>query len=177
MQIIERQARFVQLKNEYFFESIIFSYQWWFLLIIAVGLWIVWAIVVDKKRLNAILLVGFMASMIALILDELGLFLALWVYAHHLAPFTHKLLTVDIAIIPVSYMLLYQHARKWKPYLIKLGLLSLFAVFVAEPIFGVLDIYILLGWKHWYSTPFYFLIGVFVKWMADKIAGDKGFSI
>lgn len=118
------------------------------------------------------MLVGLMASTIALILDEIGLFLTLWAYAYQLAPFTNKLLTVDIAIIPVSYMLLYQYVRKWRPYLITLAVLSLFAVFVAEPIFGVLDIYILLGWEHWYSTPFYFLIGVFVKWMADKVAGD-----
>ncbi|MBY7145022.1 hypothetical protein KFZ56_18555 [Virgibacillus sp. NKC19-3] len=172
MQIIESQQQFVQIQNHYFFEYVLFSYQWWLLLLITVGLWVFWAIVVDKKRWNAILLVGLMASIIALLLDELGLNLTLWTYAHQLAPFTNKLLTVDIAIIPVSYMLLYQYARKWRPYLITLAALSLFAVIIAEPVFELLDIYILLGWEHWYSTPFYFLIGIFVKWFGDKVAGD-----
>ncbi|MED3981979.1 hypothetical protein [Priestia megaterium] len=51
-QIDERmqiQKQFANLQKEYFFENILFSYQWWILVATTVILWIIWLLVVDKK--------------------------------------------------------------------------------------------------------------------------------
>ncbi|WP_404451776.1 hypothetical protein LG329_15745 [Virgibacillus necropolis] len=168
-EIIEANEKYGQLKRVNFFENVIFSYQWWILLFITFVVWIIWGLLVDKSRMKNIFLVGMTTSLLAVILDGIGLTLNLWAYPYQLLYFTGQLFTVDLAIIPVFYMLLYQYSRTWKSYFVKLILLSIFATFVAEPIFVKLDIYRLLQWEHWYSTPFYILIGVFVKWLVDKI--------
>ncbi|MFD0953707.1 CBO0543 family protein [Virgibacillus natechei] len=171
--MIETQQTYGQLHIQHFFETIIFTYQWWLLLVVSIGLWVIWALLVDKRRLNAILLVGLLVSLMALAFDEIGILLALWAYDYYLVPFTSKLYPVDLAIVPVFFMLLYQYVRAWKPYLLVLTLLTLFAVIVAEPLFVALDIYILLVWEHWYSAPIYILMGIFVKWLVDKVVGEK----
>jgi len=168
-QLIETRNLFTELLRQNYFENVLFSYQWWFLLIITVGLWAAWIFLMDKQNLHAILLVGLLTALFALVADEFGLLTFLWSYSYHLFPFTMKLLSVDLAIVPVSFMLLYQYARQWKTYIIVLILLTLFAVIAAEPLFEMLDIYTLHKWEHWYSTPIYFLMGIFVKWFADKI--------
>ncbi|WP_152640146.1 CBO0543 family protein [Virgibacillus necropolis] len=168
-EIIDTHEKYSQLKKQHFFENTLFSFQWWILVTITVVLWMIWAVMVDKKRLNIILLVGLITSLLALIMDDIGISLNLWTYPSQLTYFVSRLYPVDVAIIPVFYMLLYQYFRAWKSYLVVLTLLSLFAIFVSEPIFSELDIYTLLRWKYWYSFPIYILMGIFVKGLVDKI--------
>jgi hypothetical protein len=109
-QIDERmqiQKQFADLQKEYFFENILFSYQWWILMATTIILWIVWLLVVDKKRLKVILIVGLITSMMAVVMDDIGLSVTAWFYPYQLVYFTTRLNAVDLAVIPVSYMLLY----------------------------------------------------------------------
>lgn len=172
-EMIKTQEKFAELKKLYFFEHVIFSYQWWFLIFVTVFVWIVWAILVDKKNLNRILLVGLFTSLTAVVLDDIGLSLVFWFYPYQIAFFTNQLYPVDIAIIPVFYMLLYQYRTTWVSYLLTLVLLLLFAVIVAEPLFAKMDIYMLIRWEHLYSIPFYMLIGIFVKWLVDRLVKNN----
>lgn len=172
-EVIKAHDYYGQLKEEYFLENVLFSYQWWFLLLLTIGLWVCWLVIVDKKRLTPILFVGLISSLIATISDDIGVASGLWNYPHKLAYFAGQLYTVDFAIIPVCYMLLYQFFHIWKYYLIALLVLSVFATFAVEPLFVWMDIYVLLNWKHYYSTPFYFLIGILVKYFAEKIAFEN----
>jgi len=167
--IIELYKKVSALQIEAYWETIIFSYQWWILVLGSIILWGVWIRLVDRRHLHIIILVGFMTSMLAILLDDFGLSLVLWIYPYMLTPLTGRLNVVDLAIIPVVYMLLYQYAKRWKTYLINLFLLCLFAGFVAEPVFEKLNLYITLKWEHWYSIPIYFMIGIFVKVSADKL--------
>lgn len=167
--IIDARKGLFELQKEYFIEHVLFAPQWWFLVLITVVLWITWIILVDKRRISTILLVGFITSLLAVIMDDIGLSLTLWGYPYPLSPFVSRLNPVDVAVIPVSYMLLYQYAKKWRAYFILLVLLALFAIFVSEPIFSMLNMYILLGWEYWYSGPIYIMMGIFVKWLVDKI--------
>ncbi|WP_430787607.1 CBO0543 family protein [Virgibacillus flavescens] len=167
--IIKAREAHAQLKKDYFFEFVLFSYQWWFLLVLTIGLWIGWLVILDKKRLTPILYVGLISSLIATISDDIGVTSGLWTYPYKLTYFSNQLYPVDFAIIPVGYMLLYQFFHIWKHYLIALLVLSVFATFVVESVFVRMDIYLLLKWKHWYSSPFYFLIGALVKYSVDKL--------
>src|SRR5699024_422388 len=112
--IIETLEKLNVLQTERYWENVIFSYQWWILLIIFVSLWIIWFILFDWTRINFILLVGFLSSFLATLMDEVGISLSLWVYPYSLTPFTDRMNVVDLAIIPVFYMLLYQYARRWR---------------------------------------------------------------
>lgn len=160
---------FLHLRKLYFFEHVIFSFQWWLLICIIIVLWVTWIFLVDKNRLPIILLVGFTTSFFAIIMDDIGLALSLWAYPYQIIYFLNPLNSIDMAIIPVCYMLLYQYFRTWKHFMMVLVLLSLFAVFIAEPLFVKLDMYVLLKWQYWYSGPIYILIGIFVKGLFDEI--------
>jgi len=171
-EVMELQENYGQILRKYFFEHVLFSIQWWFLLSVTIGLWIIWAFLVDKQRLKIILLIGLFTSIIALVADELGLSYVLWSYPYYLLPYTSTQYPIDAAVIPVFYMLLYQYFSKWKPYLATLTIITLFSIFLAEPLFIKLGIYIPLNeWKHWYSAPGYMLIGIFAKIFGDKING------
>lgn len=168
-EMIELHSNYTQLHKNKFYENILFSFQWWFLVLITVGIWIMWVYLVDKRRLNIIVLTGLFTSITALVLDDIGISMTLWIYPYYVVPFSSVQYPIDLAIIPVFYMLLYQYFRKWKSYLAMLTLVTLFAAYVVEPLFVKSGIYIPLNWKHWYSATGYMLMGIIVKGIVDKI--------
>lgn len=168
-EIIEIRKKLYDLGKEYFFEHVLYSAQWWVLIFIAISLWTIWTVLVDKKRLGSIMLVGLIASLLALVMDDIGIQMTLWVYPRPFSPITSRLNVVDLAIIPVSFMLVYQYARKWRSYIIAVTIMMLFAIFVAEPLFGKWYMYIKVKWEYWYSGPIYFAMAMFTKWITDKI--------
>src|SRR5699024_11233653 len=143
------------------FGYVLFSLQLLFLLVTFHGLWGLWGMKVDKKRILPNLLVGLLTSVIAIILNDNGPDLKAWGYSYWLTPFTSRMDPVNIAIIPVSYMLVYQYMKTWKTYVIMLVLASLFGVLIAEPIFVTLKLYLILQWTYWYSMLFYIAIGFY----------------
>ncbi|MEN1967146.1 CBO0543 family protein [Lentibacillus sp. N15] len=174
--LLEIEEHNVELTKQYFFEDVLFSYQWWLLLGIMIALWSVWFILVDKQRMLSILLAGCISSLITFVLDDTGRSLHLWFYPHQLTYFSWQFYPVDLAVIPVCYMILYQYIGRWKWFLTTLILLSLFAAFLVEPLFVLLDLYVLIHWEHIYSFPFYILIGVIVKWLTDRVTKGSNTS-
>src|SRR5699024_12118590 len=92
---------YMEIRDDIFFEHVLFSYQWWILLFIIVGLWILWGVIVDKNRIVSILLVGLLSSIIAIVLDDIVLNRMLSDYPYWIAPFTSRLyhLTTAISLI------------------------------------------------------------------------------
>lgn len=168
-EVIDVQEKYAQLLKARFFDHILFSYQWWILVLTTVGLWVIWMMLVDKKRLKALLIVGFGTSMLAVVMDDVGLTVAAWSYPYQLIYSTSRLNPVDLSIIPVAYMLLYQYIKTWKVYLPVLAAFCLFGAFIAEPLFVHLDMYVMLRWKYWYSALIYLAMGIFIKWSVDKL--------
>ncbi|MDR4938261.1 CBO0543 family protein [Rossellomorea marisflavi] len=169
IKLIEVQKDFAQYQKKFFFQETLFSYQWWIILATTIILWVVWVLVVDKKRLKSIMIVGLITSLMATVMDDIGLSLAAWHYPYQLVYFTTRFNPVDLAVIPVTYMLLYQYFVSWRSFFIAILSFCLFAAFIAEPIFVLLDMYIMMRWEYWYSAPIYFAMGILVKWLMDKL--------
>lgn len=167
--IIDAREKLMKDQEVYFLQEILFSWRWWLLIIIAIILWLIWIWLVDKTRVFTILFVGLSTSMIATHLDDIGLSLMLWAYPYGSTPYLDRLSLVDLSVLPVAYMLLYQYVKTWGKYMFVLVVLTLFAVFVAEPVFEKMQLYMMMNWKHVYSTPFYIAIGVFMKWLTDAL--------
>lgn len=172
--IIELDKEYSQIQKAYFFEYNIFSFQWWLLVGITILLWVVWLCLVNKRRLQPILIVGMFTSILAIIFDDIGLSEVAWNYPYRMMPFTSRMNPVDLCVIPVSYMLLYQFLVSWRSYIIGILGFSLFAAFIAEPIFVKLNMYVTLTWEYWYSAPIYFAIGLFTKWFVDWTGKNSG---
>ncbi|HEX7064700.1 MAG TPA: CBO0543 family protein [Bacillales bacterium] len=168
-QILDLQAKMTELRKAYFFQEVLYSYQWWILVVQTIIFWVVWGILVDQKRLKNILLVGLLSAGIAIMLDDTGLTLDLWNYPYRLFHFSTRLSAVDMVAIPVAFMLIYQYCRNWRTYLIITILFALYAAFILEPLYIKLNIYTIIHWKHIYSAPIYAAIGVVAKGAADIV--------
>lgn len=146
-----------------------FSWRWWLNLILTLVPWFVWWQFVDKKRIFELLTFGFFIAIISGLLDAAGVNFVVWEYKVRLLPMVPPLFPMDITILPVSYMLIYQYCKRWKTYMLGLALMSAAFAFIFEPLLVMMKIYMLIKWKYWYSFPIYILLGIFSKWFVGRL--------
>jgi hypothetical protein len=166
---INTQQKMTDLRIDYFFQEVLFSFQWWFLIAMTIVSWVTWWKLVDRERLKTILLCGLLIMVLTIVFDDIGLTMSLWTYPYQVILFMSRMNAVDMAILPVAYMLIFQFYPRWKSYTIAIFLFALFAAFIAEPLFAALGMYIKLKWQYAYSVPIYVAMGVFVKWLINKV--------
>ncbi|WP_257348859.1 CBO0543 family protein [Pseudalkalibacillus decolorationis] len=169
--VTDIQGKLLDLKVDHWSEHGLFSANWWLLLVLLTLPWILWWFLVDRSRLFKILTLGLMVSIIANLLDTLGISWGLWVYKMDIVPGFPQLIPIDHSVLPVGYMLVYQFFPKWKHFLIVSVIASLFGAFIVEQTFVHIGIYKMIVWKHIYSVPFYILIAIGVKVFVDHVLG------
>ncbi|MBM7600225.1 hypothetical protein JOC34_002616 [Virgibacillus halotolerans] len=167
--ITEIQRHLLEANYHYWIEHVLFSFNWWFLLVLSIVPWIIWWQVVDKTRLLEISLMGTLAIILAITFDTAGYSLVLWSYGYKLVQMTPSLSSIDLALLPVAYMLIYQLFPKWKSYFIAHVIFSVGGSFVMEPLFVWMGIYTLHGWQYIYSFPIYIVMGIGFKWLILKM--------
>ena len=167
--ITEIQRHLLEVNYHYWIDHVLFSFNWWFLLVLAIVSWIIWWLIVDKTRLLEISLMGAFAIILAITFDTAGHSLVLWSYGSKLIQMTPSLSTIDLALLPVAYMLIYQLFTKWKSYFIAHVIFSAGGSFVMEPLFVWMGIYTLHGWQYIYSFPIYIAMGIGFKWLIMKM--------
>lgn len=167
------EMHYAALRNlwlEHWLNNVIFTPQWWILVLTFVIPYIIWWKLVDKSRLRDIVLIGLQAALISYLLDQIGTALALWIYPYSLTPLEREVFDpADFSAIPVSYMLIFQYFSKWKKYFLALVVFALIASYGAGSFYQWLGIYKLENWKHIYSTILYIMLGLFMKWVLSKI--------
>jgi hypothetical protein len=157
------------MRIENFIHEDFLSPQWWFLLSLLIIPWIIWWIMVDKSRIKQIWLYGALMSILIIYLDDIGSELNLWNYPIKLINIVPRLNPIDISVLPVMQMLIYQFFPKWKTFIIANIIISLFNSYIAEPFFVKLNIYELTNWKHSYSVPIYILKAIVIKYLLEKV--------
>lgn len=165
--VLQLQEQMAELRKLHYFHEVIGTYQWWILIASAIVLWTLWVVLLDRSRLRNILIVGVLTLGFTMVLDDIGLTLGLWNYPYKVVYIVTRFNSVDMVVLPIAYMLIYQYCRGWGKYVICCALFCAFAAFVAEPIFVHLDMYAKIHWKFIYSFPIYWMIGLVVKGMAD----------
>lgn len=135
----------------------LFTPRWFLLAGLMVGMYAVWWLLVDKKRLRTLLLYGSLMAVSRVILDVVvALNLGRWVYSVTLLPIAPDIFVHDLTVTPLTYMLVYQYSPGWKQFwianligsgLIFYGLLPLFSfleIFRAFPGWGYLHSFVAL---------------------------------
>lgn len=168
-ELIELMRILSAKRNEYWLQDVFLTYQWWFLVSITIVPWVIWWKLVDKKRVIEILLYGTLISVYSILLDDIGSHFLLWIYQFQLVPISPRLNPIDLSIMPVTYMLVYQFLKKWKSFLIAQTVLAFGAAFIAEPLFSKMKIYHILNWKLIYSFIIYLLLGIGNKTVVGKL--------
>ncbi|MDY0394183.1 CBO0543 family protein [Virgibacillus halophilus] len=150
-------------------DDVLFSFNWWFLVVISILPWFIWWKLTDKTRLLEIIVVGFAVFGIATLLDVIGIVFSLWTYGYKIIQMFPPLTPVDMTALPIIYMLIYQWFSKWKTFLIAHVIMAAISTFIFEPLFAWMDIYVLHGWKYIYSFPIYIAMAAGVKWFVQKV--------
>jgi len=155
--------------REFWFNNVVFSYQWWLLVAVAIIPYIVWWKIVDRRRLFEITTYGLLVALLSGLLDAIGVETDAWDYKYDLIPLLDVFIAYDIAVLPVSYMVIYQYFTKWQPFIIAHIILAFVFAFGAEPLLMWLDIYQMIQWKHIYSVPGYFFLAIFLRWVMGRL--------
>jgi len=153
-------------REHYFVDDVLFTTQWWLLIVAFALAYALFVFSVDRRRLLPIAVVGLLVYGIAVTADQIGADFLLWDYPKMLMPWGPRLLVANL-IIPVGFMLTYQWFRGWRSYLIAVALLSALYAFAFEPLAQWTGVYAPLAWKPAYSWPIYIAIGAIAKQAAD----------
>ncbi len=124
----------------------------------------------DRKRILEILFYGCLISVYSVLLDDIGSFFVLWIYEAQLVPITARLNPIDLTIMPVTYMIVYQFLKKWRHFLVVQAILALGASFLSEPLFTWMHIYKTINWEFYYSFPIYLALGIMNKWLVERLS-------
>ncbi|MCI3919567.1 hypothetical protein MO973_04890 [Paenibacillus sp. TRM 82003] len=155
----------------YWHQHVVYTPQWWTIVALMILPWAIWWKLADRSRMLSLLCVGVQIALFAFTLDNVGASLGLWTYPYTLTPLPREVWDpADFAILPVSYMLMYQWWPQWRAYLVASVVFSLFAAFGGGNLFEWADIYRPLHWSHLYSVPGYFLLGLIAKTITEAAA-------
>lgn len=148
-------------------DGMLFTWQWWLLLALAVLPWVAWCFRRKKDSTNRLLYVGFFSILVAKLLDTIGANFELWNYPLKLIPLMPPFFPWDTTMMPVAVMAFIQYKPSIKP-AIKAVVFAAIAAFVIEPLAEWLGLYRPILWKHFYSFPFYFVIYMAADWLSRR---------
>lgn len=168
--IHDLQMKLRDLRLDYWMEYDLFKPHWWLLLAASIIPWFLWGKIVDKKRLNEIIIYGLIWIIVAIVLDEIGATLGFWEYPRSFLSLVPPLLPADLTVIPIAFMLIFQFYPKGKSYLIGVLIVAFTFSFIIENIFMMFDLFRdAPGYEHVYSFPVFVLLAYFIKWIVDVI--------
>lgn len=161
-ELMKAERNYHELLKSYWHDNNFLTYRWWFLVILSIVPAIIWWIVVNKKNLIENTAFGLFYGVAAIFLDSIGSNSMVWTYPVRLTPYINpQLYPYDVGVVIIPFMLVYQrYGFSLKKFFVATGLLSLFLAFLAEPTMEWLDIYMELTWKHIYSFPIYWGLGL-----------------
>ncbi|RSD25425.1 CBO0543 family protein [Mesobacillus subterraneus] len=161
-ELLEAERNYHKVLRSYWYEHNFLTGKWWFLVILSIVPAIMWWIIVDKKKLVENTAFGLFYGVMAIFLDSIGSNAMVWTYPVRLTPYLNpQLYPYDVGVVIIPFMLVYQrYSFSLRKFFIATGLLSLFLAFVAEPSMVYLKIYKEITWKHIYSFPIYWGLGL-----------------
>lgn len=168
-QAIYDSQRLLTTQQFYQWKGILFSYQWWFLLLILVGSWVVWWKLVRKELVFQVFAYALLVVIIGTTLDIYGVKLGLWAYPIKTFYLNPGLLAGDFSLPPVVKSLVYQAYPDWKRYITAQLIVAAILAFMAEPLLVWVGIYQMYRWSYLSSFLVYVPVAIIVKWLVDGI--------
>lgn len=169
-ELMKAERNYHEILRSYWHEKNFLTARWWFLVILSIVPALIWWMVVDKKKVIENTAFGLFYGVSAIFLDSIGSNAMVWTYPVRLTPYINpQLYPYDVGVVIIPFMLVYQrYSFSLKKFIIATGLLSLFLAFVAEPSMELLHIYKELTWKHIYSFPIYWSLGLICRAIIKK---------
>jgi len=115
-QLVEMTRQLTQAQIDFWRHKTLFTWQWWFLVVLLIIPLIAWYKFADKKRLLQLILFFLLVMVMSITFDELFTILALRIYPHKFIPVLPRLTSVDYTIIPILFTLAYQRFVTWNSF-------------------------------------------------------------
>lgn len=153
-------------------QEVLFSWRWWFGVIISILAWLFWIKYHNKKSRYRLLTAGFFVIAISLILDSIGVQIGLWSYRYEVVPFIPAYLPYDLALMPVVIMSLIQFKPNYS--LVKKAIaFGFLTALIGEPLIVFTDIYNPIKWRYLYSVPIYIMIYLIAHWLTTRTSFEE----
>jgi hypothetical protein len=138
----------------------LFSPRWWAMVIVILFSYGLCFKLLDESRYTQIMLFGSLMAVSMGVIDTIGASYVLWSFKVRLLPIIPSLFLIDLTIIPLYYMLVYQYTSTWKEFtawnVVASGVISL----VVFPLMAIANIVQLINWKYVYFWPIIFFVGL-----------------
>ncbi len=141
----------------------LFSFGWIFNICFLIIFYIIWIILIDKKRLKELLLFGALISVVASFIDIVAVSLGLWEYKTRLFPINPATFPFDYTVLPILYIFVMQYSSSWKSYLIGSVIACSIFSFIISPIYVWLGIKIYHNFNYFYMFVLVFTVTTFIK--------------
>lgn len=163
--ILSLEKELTRLRIETWLNHQVFEWQWWLLVAALIIPWLIWWKYADRKHLLEITIFGIIIIILVSYLDALLTELGMWHYNYSVVPLWPRLISADFALLPVTYMFIYQQFKSLTSFLLAMTVTSALLAFAGESFLIWTNIYELDSWKHYYSFPIYLIIGIVVRWL------------
>lgn len=143
------------------------TWRWWILVALLVLPWIIWWMVVDKRKIHQLLNFGLMTIIVTGLIDVAFVELGMYIYPYKLVPFSPRLLPYVMGFLPVTYMLLYQYFPRWSSFTWALFGVGGILAFIVQPLAIAIGMYRLVNWSLIYSFMIYISVGIAFRWLTE----------
>lgn len=174
-QILNIAKEHWQLQYQHWLYDDFRKWTWWLQLVVGIIPLLIWWKIVDRKRLLEIIVYGLLVNVTSIILDTLGYATVIWDYPDRFLPALPSIIPIDVVVVPVTFMIVYQYCNTWKSFVTVITGIALLYAFVAEPLMVALNLYTLIHWKYIYSFPIYIVMAVVLR-MLTKYFVSKNHS-
>lgn len=142
----------------------LFSFSWFVMIGILAIVYGIWLKVIDKNRIQSILLLGSLSTVGFFIADMVLIaYLGVAEYKIRIFPWNPPIFIVSITIAPILLMLVYQYTSSWRGYTLWIGIAMAVLAFGLMPIYSLLGIYRLVKWNYFYQFIMMFTDGVIAR--------------
>jgi PAS domain S-box-containing protein len=153
---------------DYWLKDILFSWQWFLVILLTVAPWMIWIKFRDKMKSKQYLVSALFIMIVSSFLDIVGLTFDFWRYPVQLFPSMVGFFPWNLSLLPVTFLFAFQ-IREQGSLLIKAIFVSSIAVFLGEPFFDSIGFTNHLHWRHIYSFPFYFFIFIIANYVGKSL--------
>lgn len=167
--IIGFRKQIYQTNKDLYMHHILFTFKWWIVLFVIILLVLIWWKLVDKKRFHEIALAGFISALITLTSDNIGVEKVLWAHPIQLLGLIRNIHELDLVVVPISYMLLFQYFVEWKKYIIAVITYALLAAYIIIPFSVWFGTYRIISWKYTYSFVVFIIMGIMIKFIVGIV--------
>lgn len=166
-EIIKLKMQLRDIFIPYYLSSELFSWLWWLSVAASIIPLVIWWKVVNKKRLLEICVFGLLMNISSTFLDSIGSTLVLWEYLVHIVPQSALMTPVDLVVVPVVFMIIYQKFGTWARFIGISTVAAAVIAFIAEPIAVYIGLYKPITWSCIYSFPLYILLAICAKFLTE----------